>query len=162
MEVMKDYEKKTPEQDIISTQSEKESVTNDSFKAQKAKLLKGFSDYLDAQPELCKDNVNLMEMFPKFLALQNAKGRLYGRSYAKHGDLSIFFNLERKWDRIYNIMTNVMKNGLDSLHSESSSTPTETFMDTIVDLGMYSLMWAGYIRENYPEEYEKFVQSNKL
>ena len=55
-----------------------------------------------------------------------------------------------------------MKEGLDSLLSDSSSTPTETFMDTIVDLGMYSLMWAGYIRENYPDEFEKFVRSNKL
>lgn len=128
----------------------------------KSNLLKGFNEYLVSQQELCVDNVNLMEIFPKLLKLQNEKGRVYGRSYAKHGDLSIFFNLERKWDRISTIMERVMKEGLDSLHSDSSSTPTETFMDTIVDLGMYSLMWAGYIRENYPDEFEKFVRSNKL
>ena len=135
---------------------------SEDFEKLKSRLLKGFSEYLDSQSELCEDNINLMEMFPKFLKLQNEKGRLYGRSYAKHGDLSIFFNLERKWDRIYNIMSKVMKEGMDSLHSESSSTPTETFMDTIVDLGLYSLMWAGHIRSEHPEEFEKFIKSNKL
>lgn len=146
-------------QDINFTQSAKKS---EELEIKKSELLKGFSDYLKSQSDLCVDNVNLMEIFPKLLKLQNEKGRVYGRSYAKHGDLSIFFNLERKWDRIQNIMERVMKEGVDSLHSESSSTPTETFLDTVIDLGMYSLMWAGYIRETHPEEFEKFMRSNKL
>lgn len=145
--------------DIISSESSKKS---EELETLKSKLLKGFSDYLESQSDLCVDNVNLMDIFPKLLKLQNEKGRVYGRSYAKHGDLSIFFNLERKWDRIQNIMERAMKDGVNSLFSESSSTPTETFLDTIVDLGMYSLMWAGYIRETHPEEFEKFVSSNKL
>lgn len=128
----------------------------------KSNLLKGFEDYLNSQTELCVDNINLLEMIPKFLKLQNTKGLVYGRSYCRHGDTSIFFNVERKFDRISNIMERVMVEGMHTLHSEASSTPTETFLDTVVDLGMYGLLWAGYIKELYPKEYEKFISSNKL
>ena len=70
----------------------------------KQELVQGFQAYVDGQPQLCPDNVNLMKIFPQLLKLQNDKGRVYGRSYAKHGDVSIFLNVERKFDRISNIM----------------------------------------------------------
>lgn len=125
-------------------------------------LVQGFQDYVDEQSQLCSDNVNLMEIFPQLLKLQNDKGRVYGRSYAKHGDVSIFLNVERKFDRISNIMDRAMREGLNTLHSEASSTATETFLDTVVDLGLYSLMWVGYIKDEYPEEYQKFLVANNL
>lgn len=145
--------------DISVTKATKPNNETDLLKAE---LLRSFENYLNDQSNFCVDNINLLEMLPKLLKLQNDKGNLYGRSYAKHGDLSIFFNLERKWDRIANIMDKAMKNGVDSLHTEASETPTETFMDTVVDLGLYALMWAGYIREKHPEAFKKFVHSNKL
>lgn len=140
------------------------SNTAEELKNAKSKLLEGFENYLKTQSDLCVDNVNLLEILPDLLKLQNTKGLIYSRSWNKHGDLSAFFNLERKWDRIYNIMDKAMKNGVETLHSDksSSSTPTETFLDTIVDLGLYALMWAGYIRECYPEEYASFKSSNQL
>lgn len=128
----------------------------------KQELVQGFQAYVDGQPQLCPDNVNLMKIFPHLLKLQNDKGRVYGRSYAKHGDVSIFLNVERKFDRISNIMDRAMREGLNTLHSEASSTATETFLDTVVDLGLYSLMWVGYIKDEYPEEYQKFLAANNL
>lgn len=128
----------------------------------KQELVQGFQAYVDGQPQLCPDNVNLMKIFPQLLKLQNDKGRVYGRSYAKHGDVSIFLNIERKFDRISNIMDRAMREGLNTLHSEASSTATETFLDTVVDLGLYSLMWVGYIKDEYPEEYQKFLAANNL
>lgn len=128
----------------------------------KQELVQGFQAYVDGQPQLCPDNVNLMKIFPQLLKLQNDKGRVYGRSYAKHGDVSIFLNVERKFDRISNIMDRAMREGLNTLHSEASSTATETFLDTVVDLGLYSLMWVGYIKDEYPEEYQKFLVANNL
>ena len=125
-------------------------------------LVQGFQDYVDRQSQLCRDNVNLMEIFPQLLKLQNDKGRVYGRSYAKHGDVSIFLNVERKFDRISNIMDRAMREGLNTLHSEASSTATETFLDTVVDLGLYSLMWVGYIKDEFPEEYQRFLTANNL
>lgn len=128
----------------------------------KEALVQGFQDYVDKQSQLCRDNVNLMEIFPQLLKLQNDKGRVYGRSYAKHGDVSIFLNIERKFDRISNIMDRAMQEGLNTLHSEASSTATETFLDTVVDLGLYSLMWVGYIKDEHPEEYQRFLTANNL
>lgn len=128
----------------------------------KQELVQGFQAYVDGQPQLCPDNVNLMKIFPQLLKLQNDKGRVYGRSYAKHGDVSIFLNVERKFDRISNIMDRAMREGLNTLHSEASSTATETFLDTVIDLGLYSLMWVGYIKDEYPEEYQKFLAANNL
>ena len=128
----------------------------------KQTLITNFKNYIENEEEFCKDNILLLELLPKVLKLQNDKGRLYGRSFLKHGDISVFMNVERKFDRISNIMTKAMKEGTDTLHSKESATPTETFLDTIVDLGLYSLMWAGYIKETHPEEFEMFINSNNL
>lgn len=135
---------------------------DEELKELKSDILKRFKTYLESQSELCVDNKNLLEILPDLLKLQNTKGLIYSRSWNKHGDLSAFFNLERKWDRIYNIMDKAMKDGIDSLHSEKSATPTETFLDTVIDLGLYALMWAGYIKECHPDEYKAFKSSNQL
>ena len=46
-------------QDINFTQSAKKS---EELETKKSELLKGFSDYLKSQSDLCVDNVNLMEI----------------------------------------------------------------------------------------------------
>ena len=123
------------------------------------KLLKNFESYLDSQNELSEDNINIMLMLPAILELQNQKSLIYGRSYCKHGDTSIFFNVERKWDRVENIFSKALQTGVSKLYSKDSATPTETFVDTVVDLANYSILWASYIRT---EEWEKFLESNNL
>ena len=128
-------------------------------------ILKDFEKYLQSQDTLCEDNINILTIMPALLQLQNTKGNIYGRSWCKHEDMSAFFNLERKFDRISNIMEKAMKNGTEeTLFGKDSpaSTPTETFVDTVVDLGLYSLMWVGLIMERHPEQYQKFLEANKL
>ena len=126
------------------------------------KLLKNFESYLDSQNELSEDNINIMLMLPAILELQNQKSLIYGRSYCKHGDTSIFFNVERKWDRGEIIFSEALQTGVSKLYSKDSATPTETFVDTVVDLANYSILWASYIRTEHPEEWEKFLESNNL
>lgn len=129
----------------------------------KQEFLKEFSEYLASQPKIHHDNSNLLKILPNVLVLQNTKESAYGRSYCKHGDMSIFFNLERKWDRIQNIMEGVMKSGTDTLYDSSvSGTPTETILDTLVDLGIYSLLWVGYMAETHPELWENFKNQNQI
>ena len=106
------------------------------------------------------DMKNLLDILPHILKLQTQKASVYGRSYCRHGDLSIFLNTERKWDRIANIMEKAMKEGTETLYNEG--TPTETFVDTVVDLASYSLLWLGYIKETHPEFFQKFIDSNEL
>lgn len=128
----------------------------------KDQLLESFKNYINSQKELSLDNFNVMKILPYILKLQNQKSLIYGRSYCKHGDFSIFLNTERKWDRISNIMENAMREGVEKLYSDESSTPTETFVDTVVDLASYALLWIGWIYENHPTEFENFVSSNGL
>lgn len=128
----------------------------------KQELMSRFEQYIDSQEELSEDNVLVMEMLPALLKLQNDKSLIYGRSYCRHGDLSIFLNTERKWDRISNIMDSAMQAGMQTLFSDKSSTPTETFVDTVVDLASYSLLWASFIRDSHPEEWRKFLEANNL
>lgn len=110
------------------------------------------------------DTQNLLDTLPSLIKLQQDKSKLYGRSYCNYGNLGIFFNLARKWDRVENIMQSVMKNGEDNLfhNIKGNSTATETFLDTVSDLAVYSMLWVGYIKENYPEQWEQFLKSNKL
>lgn len=131
-------------------------------KEEKKELIEGFSNYVNSQNQLSIDNINVMKVIPALLKLQNDKSLIYGRSWCKHGELSCFFNLERKWDRIQNIMEHAMEEGIGYIHGDEASTPTETFTDTIVDLASYSLLWMSYIYENYPEEWEKFIKANEL
>lgn len=120
-----------------------------------------FSKLLEEQEgSIPVDMKNLLDILPHILKLQTQKASVYGRSYCRHGDLSIFLNTERKWDRIANIMEKAMKEGTKGLYSEG--TPTETFVDTVVDLASYSLLWLGYIKETHPEFFQKFIDSNEL
>lgn len=106
---------------------------------------------------------NMMSVLPSMLQLQNSKSKSYGRSWCRHGDLSAYFNLERKWDRLYNLMDRAMSEGsIQELFNGDADTSTETFVDTIVDLSLYSLMWVGYIFEHHPDAYRRFLEMNDL
>ena len=83
----------------------------------------------DMEGNVSIDMRNMLEFLPHLLKLQAQKSAVYGRSYARHGDLSIFLNTERKWDRISNIMDKAMKEGIDYLYSDKAGTATETFLD---------------------------------
>ena len=124
--------------------------------------LEKFQKFLENNQVITYDTQNMLEVIPYILQLQAQKSTVYGRSYCRHGDLSIFFNLERKWDRISNIMNKAIKDGSSMLFTDKSGTATETFMDTIVDLTSYGLLWVGYIKEKHPEVFQKFLDDNKL
>ena len=113
--------------------------------------------------EESQDTKNLKEIMPVLIKLQSDKGRQYGRSYCKMGETSIYFNVARKYDRIENIMKRALEDGVEkTLHGGDSSTATETFLDTVADIANYSLLWVGWIKENYPDEWERFVKTNNL
>ena len=109
-----------------------------------------------------QDTKNLKEIIPSIIQLQDDKSKLYGRSWCKYGEVSAFFNLARKYDRLENIMKKALNEGTAILHSKESSTANETFLDTVVDTAVYSLLWVGYIKENYPEEWKIFLKNNNL
>ena len=128
----------------------------------KEQLKQEYSSTLDkifnrvSSVEEMQDTVNLMKLIPTMLDLQNQKALAYGRSYAKHGEFSIFFNLDRKYDRI----ENYMKSKMNSKSIDKFAIPSETITDTILDMGVYSLMWAGYNFEKNPELFDSWKKNN--
>lgn len=121
------------------------------------------NEALDSVPvsdaDVSQDQENLKKIIPLIVQLQKQKSERYGRSYCKHGELSIFFNLERKWDRLSNMMDSILQSGGD-IHS--SGTPDETFTDTVIDLASYALLWAGYIAETRPDAMDEFIKAHNL
>ena len=130
--------------------------------SEKLGMLGKIHKFVVSQKPISVDTRNILECLPYILQLQAQKAAVYGRSYCRHGELSIFLNTERKWDRIANIMDKAMKEGTEYLYSPEAGTATETFLDTVVDLASYSLLWLGYIKETHPKAFQKFVKSNNL
>jgi hypothetical protein len=125
-------------------------------------FLKKLDETLGSEEKLYPDQIALQKILPSILLLQNHKEKFYGESWRKYGDVSAFFNTARKWDRIETIMSAAMKEGTDKLFDGSSDLSTETILDTVIDLGLYSLMWASYIADRYPQLWDKFIQLNEL
>ena len=125
------------------------------------------NDYVDvnekiknllSRNDLCVDSQNVLEIMPDLIKLQNDKANLYGRSWCKHGEISAFFNIERKWDRFQNIMEKCLDNGVNNTIYDSEEN-TDVFIDTVLDLTAYTSMLLGYIKENHPDEYKRFMEN---
>lgn len=96
-----------------------------------------------------EDNALMTVAFVVLSKLQHSKEGSYGRSWSKRGQLDIFFNTARKFDRIENIMLN---GGKDEVG--------ETVLDTVGDLANYGLLWTTlFIRED-PETFKNWVEEN--
>lgn len=85
--------------------------------------------------------------------LQKAKNVHYKNSWSKRGIFSCFFNMERKWERFVESVfggTTVM------------DTASEAFMDTILDLAVYSMKLVGWVAARRPDLYRKMLRSVAL
>ena len=117
---------------------------------------------LGSEEELFEDNLAVQNILPELLLLQNRKEKYYGESWRNYGDIGAFLNTARKWDRIDTIMRTAMEHGTQVLFDGSSDLSTETVLDTIIDLSLYSLMWSSYIASRYPELWDRFLCMNDL
>lgn len=125
-------------------------------------LIQMYKTYTERQDTLHPDGVNAQKVIPAILQLQHDKEAVYGQSWRKYGMASAFFNTARKWDRIDNIMRKALEHGTNILTTGEAGTAQETFMDTVVDLASYSLLWVGFMAEQYPEMWQKFLDMNHL
>lgn len=125
-------------------------------------LIQMYKAYTERQDTLHPDGMNAQKVIPAILQLQHDKEAVYGQSWRKYGMASAFLNTARKWDRIENIMRKALEQGTDILTTGAAGTAQETFMDTVVDLASYSLLWVGFMAEQYPEMWQKFLDMNHL
>lgn len=83
--------------------------------------------------------------------LQHYKGKRYGNAWCRHGEfISIFSNLDRKFDRLTNIILQAIHENAPIPEPESE----ETIMETVGDLATYAILWMTFIKQNRPKEYE--------
>lgn len=108
------------------------------------------------------DNKNMMKVLPSILKLQNRKEATYGRSWCEYGDFSAFFNVDRKYARIRNIMKSAVDDGIKAFFAEAIVSTGETILDTIADMGNYCIMWVGKLKEEHPQMWSNFLKSNNL
>jgi hypothetical protein len=80
--------------------------------------------------------------------LRAAKNVHYDNSYSKRGLFSIFFNMERKWERL-----------AAQLFNDHGDAASETFVDTIVDLAAYAIGMVGWLCARQPAAYIKLLQA---
>lgn len=99
--------------------------------------------------KLPNDNIYLVPVFVALAKLQYDKELGYGSSWCKRGELDVFFNTARKFDRIENIM---LGKGKDAVG--------EPKIDTVGDLANYSYLWMTYLLRHAPEDFVKWFKNN--
>lgn len=99
--------------------------------------------------ELPNDNIYLVPVFVALSSLQYDKELGYGSSWCKRGELDVFFNTARKFDRIENIM---LGKGKDAVG--------EPKIDTVGDLANYSYLWMTYLLRHNSKDFVKWFKNN--
>ena len=79
-------------------------------------------------------------------ALQQAKGRAYGNSWERRGEMGILHQVFRKMDRIENLVYDFEK-------TSKWVTGTESLPETVADLAVYALLWLSRCAETQEKEF---------
>lgn len=91
--------------------------------------------------EIREDNLLMTAVFVVLSQLQYSKEGTYGRSWCKRGEMDVFFNLARKFDRLENMMLN-----------EAKDEVGEPLIDTVGDEANYGLLWMTLFLRKHPKE----------
>lgn len=108
------------------------------------------SKYANLAPQIAEHHLmdveQLMELLIPFHA---AREKTYKLSFAKRGEIGAWYNLARKYDRIDNLVEQVLDEGKQG----------DTLVDTLVDTVMYGLKWLAVIRRIRPDDLEKWIRT---
>lgn len=105
-----------------------------------------FDDISNKLPDHLDDVRLVMIMLREF---HEAKERTYKLSFAKRGEVGIWMNLARKYDRIDPLAQQYFEGEAD----------ISTFIDTLADLALYSLKWMAAIYVLHPAMFEAWVKN---
>jgi hypothetical protein len=105
--------------------------------------------YVDPDMDIRDDNLLFVTVFPFLAEIQYTKEGGYGRSWCKRGEMDVFFNTARKFDRIENIMLN---NGKDEVG--------EATIDTVGDMANYGMLWMTYYLRVNTEAFITWAKNN--
>jgi hypothetical protein len=107
-----------------------------------------YSSLEDLSPLLRKTHLKDVEnIFKALLPFHEARERTYNLSFAKRGEVMVWGNLGRKYDRIDGLISKVLIDGQEGT----------TLIDTLVDLAIYALKWVAVIKVIRPADLEEWV-----
>ena len=102
--------------------------------------------YVHPEMEIREDNLLMTVVFVYLSEIQYKKEGTYGRSFCKRGEMDIFFNMARKFDRLENMM----------LHDKKDEVG-EGKTDTVGDEANYGMLWMTYILREKPELFKNWL-----
>jgi hypothetical protein len=105
--------------------------------------------YVDPDMDVRDDNLLFVAVFPFLAEIQYTKEGGYGRSWCKRGEMDVFFNTARKFDRIENIMLN---GGKDEVG--------EATIDTVGDMTNYGFLWMTYYLREHTTIFLEWAKNN--
>lgn len=105
-----------------------------------------FTDLSDLLHDHESAVANWMTMFNRFHV---AREKTYKRSFAKRGEIGIWMNLARKYDRFEALAPQVLLGAGNGV----------TLIDTLVDTAMYSLKWLDVISKIRPEDFKEWLRT---
>lgn len=95
------------------------------------------------------DVEDLMQVIQPFHAVREGT---YKMSFAKRGEIGIWMNLARKYDRMDGLMEKIGRGKVGDVYN--------VLIDTLVDLALYSLKWLAIIRRFEPLAWEEWCVDN--
>ena len=104
-------------------------------------------------------SLGALNVLPSALEIATIKGKAYGNSFCKYGHSGVFFNLARKMDRLEMLARKSFASNSPILDAAGSNP--ETFVDTLVDLVNYGVLWLGYIAKTEPEKLKPFLSEEE-
>lgn len=93
-----------------------------------------------------RDNALMHAVLAPLLHMQYRKEGTYGDSWAKRGEIGVFFNISRKFDRLEHIVLNGARDEVG-----------ESDIDTVADLANYALLWLTYIARERPDQFKDWL-----
>lgn len=117
------------------------------------------------------DNDTLPEIVTLLMAIQYDKEGHYGSSWKGKGEYrGIMSNIDRKYDRLDNITNAEIQGTMNSLAIQEnmlkdnyelySEQIGESKVDAIADLANYSIMYLGWVKQNFPLVFQVWVDKN--
>ena len=102
-------------------------------------------------PLLEDHELMVADLFQMLVPFHDARERTYKRSFAKRGEIGVWMNLARKYDRFEGLAP--------SLLIDDNVEDGATLVDTLVDTLMYSAKWLDVISKIRPEDIVSWVKN---
>jgi len=107
--------------------------------------------------------IPMVKLASLLLVYHMHKDSQYGRSWAKRGEAGVYHNVMRKSDRYGQLADRLEKlDGIAKVVMSGHRLATDeihlAFVDLLVDISLYCLMWLDWIAAERPEDVERWVE----